>query len=91
MSLRTEPEYRRRGLARLAIEKEELMADGSQQRLVIAVEPDESDGGMTAEQIREWLSRRGYKPGTHNFSSWLKPNIKPVMIRQPKKWKPLKR
>jgi hypothetical protein len=73
------------------MDRVERMVDGMQKPLIIAVEPDESDGGMTAEQLRGWLSRRGYKPGNHNFSSWLKPNVKPVMIRQPKKWKPSKR
>ena len=88
--MHTEPEYRRRGLARLAMERVERMSDGMQQRIVVFVDPDRSPGGMTAEQIRDWLSRRGYKPGRHNFGSWIKPNLKLVMIREPKKrWWPV--
>jgi hypothetical protein len=91
MSLRTEPEYKRRGLARLAMDRVERTEDGMQKRLIVAVEPDGSDDGMTEEQIRDWLSRRGYKPGRHNFGSHIRPNVKTVMIREPKKWKPMKR
>ena len=79
-----------RVLARLAMERAERMADKRQWRLIGLVDPDKSQNGMTSEQIKAWLGRRGYKPYRYEFGDWRGRNVKRVMIREPKTLKAAK-
>jgi GNAT superfamily N-acetyltransferase len=82
--LRTEKEYEGKGLARLAMERAEQLADKKGWRLVGLVDPDKAQNGMTSEQIKGWLARRGYKPYRYELGDWHGTNVKRVMIREPK-------
>ena len=77
--LSIEPQHRGKKIATDLLEMAKSYAIKNGLMLVAFVDP-KRDGGMTSEQIKEWLKRHGFKHGWYDFFNHEKGNNKRVLI-----------
>lgn len=83
--VKTEPEYRNKGLATILLKKAITVSQKDCRSLVAVLDPE--PGGLTYEQEVSWLKKHGFKSiRRYDMGGY----FKPVMIRDPISYAPVR-